>query len=333
MAHEITTTDGLVLTGRKAWHGLGVIVEQAPSATSALALAGLEWPVQQWPLVARQGDRTQAVSTHVLNVRSDTAQGLGVVGVGYQPVQNIELAAFCDALSSTGQVKTESAGSIRGGKRVWFLLRGDSVWVSNSDEVKPYLLVVNAHDGSLAVTCQPTTIRVVCSNTLHASLAKGQNAATTVRFRHEGDIADKLEDARRALGIFGQARDEFAKQALGLNASVMTREDLQRFWLQVYTATVDEIPSNPTTTPERRRVDHAKEVLGRWASNFDADRGRTGHPASAWTALNAVTEWFDHQRTVRAPSETARQENRTFSRLWGTAAVAKAKAMEMALSR
>ncbi|MFN0011733.1 MAG: DUF932 domain-containing protein [Phycisphaerales bacterium] len=333
MAHEITQTDGLVLTGRRAWHGLGVIVENAPSALNALTIADLDWPVKQWPLIARNGDEERPVSTHVLNVRGDNGSPLGVVGVGYQPVQNNELASFCDALGATGEVKIESAGSIRGGKRVWFLLRGESVWVGSSDEVKPYLLVVNAHDGSLAVTCQPTTIRVVCSNTLHASLKQGENAATTVRFRHEGSIADKLEDARRALGLFAEARDSFAKQSQALNGREMAREDLQRFWLEVYAATVDEIPKNATTTGDRRRVDHAREILSKWAMNFDLDRSRTGHPAAAWTALNAVTQWFDHQRPVRATNEVARQENRLYGRLWGTAAAAKAKAMQMVIAR
>lgn len=330
MAHELTSTDNLVLTGRKAWHGLGIIVEDAPSALNALTIAGLDWSVDQWPLLAKQHEIEQAVATHVLNVRSDTKEQLGVVGAGYRPVQNQELAMFCDALGHEGIVKIESAGSIRGGKRVWFLLRGESVWVGNNDEVRPYLLVANAHDGSMSVTCQPTTIRVVCSNTLHASLAQGQNAATTVRFRHEGSIADKLDDAKRALGLFTDARAAFEVQANTLNARTMSREELQRFWLGVYVATVDEIPQHPTTTGELRRAEHAKRVLSVWANNFDRDRSKMGGTASAWTALNAVTEWFDHQRPTRAANESTRHDNRTFSTLWGTGADAKARALQAA---
>lgn len=333
MAHELTPTDNLVLAGRKAWHGLGIIVENAPSALNALTIAALDWSVDQWPLAAKQNEIEQAVTTHVLNVRSDTKEQLGVVGAGYRPVQNQELAMFCDALGYEGVVKIESAGSIRGGKRVWFLLRGESVWVGNNDEVRPYLLVANAHDGSMSVTCQPTTIRVVCSNTLHASLAQGQNAATTVRFRHEGAIADKLDDAKRALGLFKDAREAFEIQANALNAKAMNREELQRFWLEVFAATVDEIPQHPTTTGDIRRTEHAKQVLSTWANNFDRDRAKTGHGATAWTALNAVTEWFDHQRPTRAATPDARAESRTFSKLWGSAAEAKAKSLLAALGR
>lgn len=331
MAHEITATDGLVLTAKRAWHGLGVVVEQAPTPLEALKIAQLDWSVEQWPLTAHQPPQTKEVDTHVLNVRTDTCTPLGVVGRDYQPVQNRELAQFVQALSEAGEIKIESAGSIRGGRRVWFLVQGDSIWVDREDEVRPYLLVANGHDGSLAMTCQPTTIRVVCRNTLDSSLRAG--AASAVRFRHEGDMTQKLAEARRALGLFAKAREEVATTLAVLDAKEMAREDLQRFWLDVYAATVEPIPAHPTTNSEKARVKHAQETLATWASNFDRDRSRVHADANAWIALNAVTEWFDHQRRVRGSDQSSREENRTFSKLWGTAAVAKRKAMEMALSR
>lgn len=333
MAHDITQTDGLVLTKKRAWHGLGVVVEDAPTPEEALKLAGLGWRVEQWPLQAQGPSGTHDVTTHVLNARSDTAEALGVVGVGYQPVQNEELAQFVAALGDTGSVKIESAGSIKGGKRVWFLARGESVWPGARDEVRPYLLVANGHDGTMAVVCQPTTIRVVCRNTLHASLKEGQRSCLAVRFRHEGVIADKLDDARRALGIFEAARSTFEQQARALNAKEMSREDLQRFWLEVYSTTLEPIPSNPSTSVEHRKVKLAYDRLHVWGANFDRDRERSGNGATAWSALQSVTEWFDHQRTVRAADDQARMDQRTQGNWWGDSAIAKAKAMELALSR
>ena len=35
----------------KPWHGLGVVVEDAPSSKDALNLAGLDWRVVQKPLL------------------------------------------------------------------------------------------------------------------------------------------------------------------------------------------------------------------------------------------------------------------------------------------
>lgn len=333
MAHEITQTDGLVLAKKRAWHGLGVVVEHAPTPAEALGLAGLGWRVEQWPLQANGPSGPCEVKTHVLNARSDNGDALGVVGVGYQPVQNAELADFVQALGETGAVRTESAGSIKGGKRVWFLARGESIWVTDRDQVQPFLLVANGHDGTMAVVCQPTTIRVVCRNTLHASLKEGERSGLTVRFRHEGVIADKLDDARRALGIFQSARTRFEQQAKYLNGKDMSREELQRFWLEVYSTTLEPIPSNPTTSAEHRQVKLAYDRLHVWGNNFDRDRERSGNGPTAWSALQSVTEWFDHQRTVRGADDQGRSDQRLQGNWWGDAAVAKAKAMELALSR
>lgn len=84
---------------------------------------------------------------------------------------------------------------------------------------------------------------------------------------------------------------------------------------------------------EIRKAENARQILGRWASNFDADRAATLHGPNAWCALNAVTQWFDHQRPTRASSDVARSDSQTFGRLWGISAAAKSKAMGMALAR
>lgn len=330
MAHEITDTDHLVLTGQPAWHGLGTVVEEAPTPAEALKLARLDWQVEQWRLNAAKELRQIPVVTHFLNVRSDNQQQLGVVGSGYKPVQNIELAEFAQALGKDERVQVESAGSIRGGRRVWFLIRGESIWVGDRDEVKPYLLIANGHDGTLSMTCQPTTIRVVCKNTLHASLAEGERSGMVVRFRHEGEVADKLEEAKRAVGLFVQARGTFQQQVRTLQAKDMGREDLQRFWMEVYTAAVDEVPAHPANEEERKQVQRCQQVLARWAHNFDQDRQMTGLGANAWTALNAATTWFDHQKAVRAPNDAVRADSRAFNNWWGDAAVAKARVLGVA---
>ena len=80
MAHEITNTDNVVLSKVAAWHGLGTVVEEAPSIAGALMLAGLDWRVEQHDLTTTRG---KMIETHTANVRSDTDDVLGIVGTGY----------------------------------------------------------------------------------------------------------------------------------------------------------------------------------------------------------------------------------------------------------
>jgi phage/plasmid-like protein (TIGR03299 family) len=212
MAHEIESHDKVLLHKNQAWHGLGIVVQDAPTPAKALKLAGLDWEVQQWPLSANNGEGKRiALDKQVLNVRTDISHPLGVVSPDYQPIQNRDLADFCQLLAEqSDEVKVESAGSIRNGGKVWFLLKGESFSVRKSDEVSPYILVSNGHDGGTALRCTPTTIRVVCSNTLHMVIPRYERGkltrATPAGFvaNHLGDIKQKVEDAKAALGLYGK---------------------------------------------------------------------------------------------------------------------------------
>jgi hypothetical protein len=65
------------------------------------------------------------------------------------------------------------------------------------------LYVANSHDGSIAVTAAVTPIRIVCANTLGATLRQaehGVNAQRTFRFRHTGNLQAKFAEARECSG-------------------------------------------------------------------------------------------------------------------------------------
>jgi hypothetical protein len=66
----------------------------------------------------------------------------------------------------------ETAGSIRNGALVWALVRlpGELRIANTDDVVKPFILCVNSHDGSVAFRALNTSVRVVCSNTLTLAL-------------------------------------------------------------------------------------------------------------------------------------------------------------------
>jgi hypothetical protein len=53
MSHEITDTDTVVLMGEKAWHNLGIIIDEEMGALEAAQKHGLCYPVDQWKLQAQ----------------------------------------------------------------------------------------------------------------------------------------------------------------------------------------------------------------------------------------------------------------------------------------
>lgn len=87
------------MDGAKVVHG--VDSGQARTAAAMIATAGLAWTVEQHPLEAVLGKPDDGgewervpIPRIVPNVRSDTHAVLGVVGEGYEPLQNGAAFAF-----------------------------------------------------------------------------------------------------------------------------------------------------------------------------------------------------------------------------------------------
>ena len=287
MAHEITASDGLVLAGKRAWHGLGRVVENAPTPREALQMAGLAWDVEQWPLVAvGEAGARLSVESHVQNVRSDNKEPLAVVTSRYTPVQNAKLAEIATALAEGGDVvRCESAGSIRGGRKAWFLLRGASFSVRKSDEMCPYILLANAHDGTQALRAICTTVRVVCSNSLHMSL--GGNKAAGYTFRHTSGISVKAEEIKSALGLYEKAAKVTREKIEALSAKEIARADVQAFFVEAYSRDFGAIPANPKTEAEKSSRERAVEAFNAYSRRWDKEASIAGN--TAWNAFNAYS--------------------------------------------
>jgi len=173
MPHDLDTSTGkpaFFTAGQPAWHGLGTVVDTAQSSDQAIQLGGLDWSVEQRPVQAIDPDTgtTHPTDEWVANVRTDTHRVLGIVSPRYQPFQNRDAFQFADALVGEADAKYETAGALRGGRRVWMLLKlPETINVSPNDPVQPYLLVYNTFDASSALRALLTCTRVVCANALN----------------------------------------------------------------------------------------------------------------------------------------------------------------------
>ena len=180
------------MTRTPAWHGLGIVVEDAPTSEDAIRLAGLDWEVLQQKVYTEDGLR---INGSFANVRSSDMKPLGVVGSRYKIVQNVDAFKFTDALLGEG-VKYETAGSLNDGKTVWMLAKLPNKYEILGDKVDPYIVFTNTHDGSGAVKVAMTPVRVVCQNTLNMAL---NSAKRTWSARHLGSIENKMNEALETL--------------------------------------------------------------------------------------------------------------------------------------
>ena len=138
---------------------------------------------------------------------------LGVVTDRYKVVQNEDAFAFTDKLLGEG-VTYETAGSLQDGRRTWLLAKLPQRYIISGDEITPYLVFMNTHDGTGAIKAAMTPVRVVCQNTLNLALSTARRSWST---NHIGDIAGKLEDARYTLLYADQYMSELGKEIDRMN--------------------------------------------------------------------------------------------------------------------
>ena len=93
---------------------------------------------------------------------------MGIVSDRYKVVQNQDAFQFTDELLGEG-VTYETAGSLQIGREFWMLARMPQQYIIAGDEIAPYLVIMNSHDGGSGVKVAMTPIRVVCQNTLTIS--------------------------------------------------------------------------------------------------------------------------------------------------------------------
>src|SRR5437763_4615762 len=254
MSHGITSKDTLYSVREMPWHRLGVVLDEYPkSIDEALEKSGLGWKVSHGDvLVVKRPEWTDDYGTkHAAelipakgfkaNVRDDTGDVLGIVSDEYEVVDNREAFAFLDALINS-EMHFETAGSLWGGRGVWVLARLPEYVELGGDLSATYVYVPNSHDGSMAVTAAVTPIRIVCANTLGASLRQAEHgvaAQRTFRFRHMGDLQAKFAEARHVLGMtinyekqFKELADRMASEPIAEWA--LERRVLRHLW------TIDE---------------------------------------------------------------------------------------------
>lgn len=298
------------------WHKLGTIIQDKLTAMQSLNVAGLNWTVDLRPAYGLVGGLFQAIpnaqAVHRVNVDGQDVDTLAIVGNRYQHIQNTEIAEWCDALSaaSDGRAYVETAGSLDGGRKVWFLMRHNSGNIKlpgDDSEIAKYLLVCSSHDGSMNLRLQLTPVRVVCNNTLSMALSsadatarkgKGDRLSNVINIRHTAGAKPRMDDAIQAIGDVDSYFDGFTKLADALTRTPLSRPQWEQM-VKLLLPTKDE-DKVPTKTKNQR--DALSGLL---------DTTPGAQPGTAWGALQAVADYADHHAPTRGgSSEVERRADR-----------------------
>lgn len=329
MGHEIDQTTNergsAMIAYEAAWHGLGTVVMEAQKSTDALRLAGMDWDVALTDLAADFGEaageaRYRPLDTHRATFRTDTGAALGAVGMRYKPLQNREAFAWMDEVVGEELAIWHTCGSLRGGRKVWMLAKlPGTIEVANRDVLEKYVLITNSHDGTGAVRLFPTSVRVVCMNTLRLALSTHKREAKAAGdglplglklFHTEGGLSKRVFEAKRLLGVIGKTHDDFAKAATAMIEKPLSSRAVSEYFGGL--------------VADRSERARGKVITSLW-DRFAMPTNSDGFGANVWTAYNAASEYADHELRVIGSGEK-RAERKFQSALFGTSHAFKERA-------
>jgi phage/plasmid-like protein (TIGR03299 family) len=321
MSHNLASTNGraaMFYYGETPWHRLGTKLDNPATAAEAIEAAGLNYRAELTQMLTVDGI---PIHDRKAVVRSDNREVLGVVGNSYVPIQNAECFNFLDAVVAEGQVSYHTAGALGKGERIWMLAKlPGHIQVKNTEDItEKFLLLHNSHNGSSALRVFFTPIRVVCANTLAIAERDGRGKGFAVR--HKGDLNSKIRQAQTVLGLANRFFDDVQIKVDVLANHYPTPSQLKNFFQTLY-------PDSPEG--KNKRLENIRSELSRL---FEEGMGQAipGIQYSSWAALHAVTEWVDHHRPTRARNSAERESLRLKSQWFGSGAMIKARAWDLAL--
>lgn len=314
MAHEL---ESMFYINETPWHGLGRRLLEVPTIEEAIAASGLDWTVSTQGLYLADG--TQAPSKAV--VRESDNSILGVVGPNYTPLQNIDAFKFFNPFLESGMATLETAGALRGGKRVWILakINKDPMDIGHGDLVNKFVLLAHGHDGLMSVRTGFTPIRVVCNNTL--SMAVSNNNSQLIRIKHTKNIKENLANVADIMNLANQQFEATAEQYRKLASTEINTKDLEEFVKLVFVGPKYKELELAGKTP-------ARDVMPNVIRLFEEGRGSDLKSAKGtyWGAYNALNEYLGYER---GSDKGARLDKMWF----GDSATLNRKALDIAIKK
>lgn len=317
MAHLIQQ---MAYVGHTPWHNLGNQLPPKQPLEVWAREAGMDWTIRETPVrfMAEQAGALGSIMTfedQKVLYRSDTKAPLSVVSNRYQVVQPRDVLEFYRDLSEVSGFELETAGVLKAGRKFWALARtGKESHLKGNDTVKGYILLATSCDGTLATTATPTTIRVVCNNTLSIAL---NGASSAVRVPHSTNF--DAQAVKKHLGIAVSSWDAFMYRLKTLSERKVKSHEAMNYFLRVL--------CQPDAQADGQGL--ANERALKKVQDLYDGRGRGAELASAkgtaWGLLNAVTEFVDHERRAR------NQEYRLDSAWFGQGSGLKQRALEAAM--
>jgi phage/plasmid-like protein (TIGR03299 family) len=337
MPHEVDETTGTALLAFNKqngtpWHELGEPIDGAFDIDELKArVPGLFFTVEGRPIYFPDSvvdgqplDEAEfnGVPGWKVIVRTDTNAPLGVTSIRYREFQPLEMFEFGYALTKAGdedvEPKGDVAGSLLGGRLVFmtYTLTDEAKRLFDFDPstFERHVVVSGGNDGRHALRAKNTETRVLCHNTYLGHMA---GAGREIVIRHTANMGDKVEDAKRVLGLVAKQDEAFIAKMTDLS-----KRDVDWDSLKAYLNALFPIPNDDKPHTRVENAQNAVHDLYVNSPNLD------GVGMNAYRLFQATTEYADHYRNYTS-GQGSNADARAVAVLDGAAGDLKDKALAL----
>jgi phage/plasmid-like protein (TIGR03299 family) len=309
----------MAYVGKTPWHSLGQELTEADGydVPTFISKSGLDWDAEKVRLQTVDGTPVDMYAVRRLTDKKLLAHG---VGPRYNILQNKDAFKWFQPWLDNKEACLHTAGALFEGSRIWILakLNRDPMEIAAGDIVEKYVLLSHSHDGTLAIRCGFTPIRVVCWNTL--SMAHSDDASKLIRVKHSKNVLTNMDNIRATMNLVNQEFEATAEQYRLLARKSINQNDLRKYVKKVFD--LEEVADSEIST-------RSKNLMEEVIALCEAGKGNNLPSVSGtyWSAYNGVTEYLSWQS---GRNESNRLDSLWFGQALGKNKNALAAAVEMA---
>jgi phage/plasmid-like protein (TIGR03299 family) len=335
MAHEIEYREdrhqwSFAFTGERSaiWHKLGQQAQADWTAAEWMANSGQDFEVEKVDLrevMDLSEGAWHANITHALR-RKDNLAVLTLTSDEWAPAQNAHAWDFLQPLIDAGFCTPNTAGTLFDGRRCFVLAKTQEGFsLPGGDDTEGYILVQISHEYGIADLVLPTSVRVVCANTLRFALERASNKGQidAGKFVHRAKTAFSVDKAKALIEAYKLGLGAYAEKAKFLSTKIATPEQTRAYINKVFKL---EEMKDGTADQIARRQEHNKKVVAGLLEAIEAQPGASMSEGSWWSKFHGITFFEDHGRW------NGREDGETFtSKFAGAGAERKQRALDVAL--
>lgn len=339
MAHNLNTmADGrssLAFRGDRndIWHRLGQQFDPSWSIDDWARNAGMDWEAIKVPAIADMTGLAvasnfnigvlrglQSVADRYFIARADNGCILAPQSVSkqYQIVQPRQcLDLFAQFISADDRFQLDTAMCLKNGEIVAVnaIFNGD-ISIAG-DRHKARLLASTTFDGSGSTIGKGVVTRTVCNNTLDAGLA--ERGGPVLRIRHSTKFDEQAAGKQLADVLKG-----FVKYKT-MGDYMATRKIAESDVSRLFKLTLDIDPVVKREDISTKKWNQFEELVGAYQVGT-RNEGLT--PNTAWSALQGVTRYVDHNKTTKLGGMSEPEARFVSANFAGTGAAMKAQAVQ-----